>query len=71
MWGERPYRASGRLLNTYDSGNGHAFNAATAASWHVREQGLAYPDKPGADQCLPNRNEAIYRLQVFGSLLAN
>jgi multiple sugar transport system substrate-binding protein len=41
----------------------------TDDSWNVLIQGLEYFDIPSADQYLPNRNEVLSSIQVFGDTL--
>lgn len=43
----------------------------TKESWDVFVQGLAYPDKPSAEQFQPNWKEAFDREQVFMDLMNN
>jgi hypothetical protein len=56
-------------VDNYITRKAQQYPSLTPASWHVLVQALAYPDIPSADQYLPNRNEAINRLQIFGDLL--
>ena len=57
-------------IDTFIAQKAVQYPTVTPASWHVFVQGLAYPDNPSADQYLPNRNEAINRLRIFGDSLA-
>lgn len=54
-------------VDNYIARKSQQYPTVTHASWQVLAQGLAYPDIPSADQYLPNRNQALDRLQIFGS----
>ena len=56
-------------VDNYITRKAQQYPSLTPASWHVLVQALAYLDIPSADQYLPNRNEAINHLQIFGDCL--
>jgi len=54
-------------VGNYIARKSQQYPTVSSASWQVLVQGLQYPDIPSADQYLPNRNQALDRLENFGA----